>query len=120
MYYLPTSESDKTLVLESRFESDSLHKPFNWWNPSISWFQRQTDKQQGHKVVLLLGYEYKKNVEDKFPLINLIKPDSIYNSGMKPLFYSKKKAKYESRSLKIFKKRDGLGRIWVFAIYRKT
>ena len=38
----------------------------------------------------------RKDVEYKFTIINLMKPDSLYNSGMKPLFYSEKKAKYES------------------------
>jgi len=28
----------------------------------------------------------------KFSIINLIKPDSLYNHGMRPLAYSKKKA----------------------------
>ena len=41
----------------------------------------------------------RKNVEYKFTIINLMKPDSLYNSGMKPLFYSEKKAKYESKLL---------------------
>ena len=32
----------------------------------------------------------RKDVEYKFMIINLMKPDSLYNSGMKPLFYSEK------------------------------
>ena len=34
-----------------------------------------------------------------FNIINLIKPDSLYNNGMKPLFYSEKQAKKDSISL---------------------
>ena len=30
-------------------------------------------------------------------IINLMKPDSLYNSGMKPLFYSEKQAKQKSK-----------------------
>ena len=30
----------------------------------------------------------RKNVEYRFNIINLLKPDSLYNVGMKPLFYS--------------------------------
>ena len=35
----------------------------------------------------------RKDTEYKFSIINLMKPDSLYNSGMKPLFYSEKLAK---------------------------
>ena len=38
----------------------------------------------------------RKDVEYKFTIINLMKPDSLYNSGMKPLFYSEKQAKHKS------------------------
>ena len=34
----------------------------------------------------------KRNHMYKFNIINLIKPDSSYNHGMKPLLYSKKEA----------------------------
>jgi cytosolic carboxypeptidase protein 2/3 len=38
----------------------------------------------------------RKDVTYKFNIINLIKPESSYNQGMKPLVYSKKEAEYES------------------------
>ena len=38
----------------------------------------------------------KKGVTYKFNLINLIKPESSYNQGMRPLMYSKKEAESES------------------------
>ena len=47
-----------------------------------------------------------------------MKPDSLYNSGMKPLFYSEKKAKYESKLWGISKKLDGFGMDMIFAIIR--
>lgn len=34
----------------------------------------------------------RKNVQYRFNIINLLKPDSLYNVGMKPLFYSQKSA----------------------------
>jgi len=34
----------------------------------------------------------KKGVTYKFNIVNLVKPESSYNQGMKPLFYSKKEA----------------------------
>lgn len=38
----------------------------------------------------------RKDVEYKFTIINLMKPDSLYNSGMRPLFYSNKLAQLKS------------------------
>jgi cytosolic carboxypeptidase protein 2/3 len=38
----------------------------------------------------------RKDVTYKFNIINLIKPESSYNQGMKPLVYSKREADYES------------------------
>jgi hypothetical protein len=38
----------------------------------------------------------RKNQAYKFNLVNLIKPDSLYNQGMKPLIYSKKNAEQKS------------------------
>lgn len=35
----------------------------------------------------------RKKVEYRFNIINLLKPDSLYNVGMKPLIYSEKNAK---------------------------
>lgn len=34
----------------------------------------------------------KRGVSYKFNIVNLIKPDSTFNQGLKPLFYSKKEA----------------------------
>ena len=34
----------------------------------------------------------RKGVNYKFNIVNLLKPDSSFNQGMKPLFYSKKEA----------------------------
>ena len=38
----------------------------------------------------------KKGTTYKFNIVNLIKPDSLYNHGMKPLTYSKKAAEQRS------------------------
>jgi len=34
----------------------------------------------------------RKDVRYKFTVINLVKPDSSYNQGQKPLFYSQKES----------------------------
>lgn len=38
----------------------------------------------------------RKGQSYKFNIVNLIKPDSLYNHGMRPLFYSKKTAEQKS------------------------
>jgi hypothetical protein len=42
-------------------------------------------------------------VEYRFKILNMMKADSLYNVGMKPLVYSDRKAKYESNSLGDFR-----------------
>ena len=37
----------------------------------------------------------KKKVPYKFNIVNMIKPDSLYNHGMRPLMYSKKETEYK-------------------------
>ena len=93
-FYLPTSQTDTTLIFEGRFESGNLRRAiqileFEYqiilhadWNTTshTQWFNFSVANT-------------KKDVEYKFMIINLMKPDSLYNSGMKPLFYSEKQAK---------------------------
>lgn len=85
---------DVTLLFESRFESGNLHRAtqvgefeydlelkFDYGAPSqlSQWFFFRTGNTR-------------KNIVYKFNIVNLIKPDSLYNHGMKPLVYSKKEA----------------------------
>ena len=52
-------------------------------------------------------------------IINLMKPDSLYNSGMKPLFYSEKQAKEKSNFLTI-QILDGIEMVLIFVITKIT
>lgn len=38
----------------------------------------------------------KKRSVYRFNIVNLVKPDSLYNHGMKPVIYSKKEAEYKN------------------------
>ena len=40
----------------------------------------------------------RKNIPYKFNIINMIKPDSLYNQGLKPLFYSLKRFEFEGKT----------------------
>jgi hypothetical protein len=90
-YYPPQSEDDETLVFESRFESGNL---------------RRAVQVAEYEYDLILKYDYgtsnytqwfyfkvsntRKDIAYKFNIINLIKPESSYNQGMRPLLYSRK------------------------------
>lgn len=95
-YYIKQDEQDTTLVFESRFESGNLRRAVQ-----ISEFEYE----------LILKYDYmtnnytqwfyfkvantKKDVTYKFNIINLIKSESSYKQGMRPLIYSTKEAAQE-------------------------
>ena len=86
------------MIFESRFESGNLLKAFQ-----INEFEYDLELKQDHgaSVVLTQWFYFrvtntKKNQIYKFNIVNLIKPDSLYNNGMRPLIYSKKVAEQKS------------------------
>lgn len=92
-YYSLEDEFDNTLIFESRFESGNLRRVF---------------KKSDFEYELMLKTDYntnnytqwfyfkisntKRNVPYTFRIINMVKPDSLYNHGMKVLSYSVKAA----------------------------
>lgn len=88
-YYIPESGKDPTLIFESRFESGNLlvaiqvsedeydlvlQNDINTNGHTQWYFFRVANTRKGHKV--------------RFNIINLAKPDSLYNQGMRVLSYS--------------------------------
>ena len=81
-YYIPENTDDVTLIFESRFETGNLKRaiqisPYEYniiLNPDYNtsrysqWFFYSISNTR-------------KNVEYKFNIINLIKPDSLHNNG---------------------------------------
>lgn len=92
-YYTKENDDDNTLIFESRFESGNL---------------RRVQKIGDYEYNLFLRYDYnttaytqwyyfkvtniRKGVNYKFNIVNMLKPDSSFNQGLKPLVYSKKEA----------------------------
>jgi hypothetical protein len=92
-YYQKDNDEDTTLIFESRFESGNL---------------KRANRIGENEYNLILKYDYntttytqwfyfrvqnmKKGVQYKFNIVNLVKPESSYNQGMKPLLYSTKEA----------------------------
>ncbi|CAM9926060.1 unnamed protein product [Rangifer tarandus platyrhynchus] len=89
----PVDNCDDTLMFEARFESGNLQKvvkvaeyeyqltvrPDLFTNKHTQWYYFQVTNTQA-------GIVY------RFTIINFTKPASLYNRGMRPLFYSEKEA----------------------------
>jgi len=92
-WYIKESESDNTLIFESRFESGNLRRALhigdNTYNLILKYDHGTTTYTQWYYFKIS---NVRKDVRYKFNLINFIKPDSSYNQGQKPLFYSVKEA----------------------------
>lgn len=96
-YYIPQSPQDTTLVFEARFESGNLRRSIQLVEYEYQLILKNDYNTQGHTQWFYFSVaNTRKDVEYKFTIINLMKPDSLYNSGMKPLFYSDKQAKLKS------------------------
>ncbi|KAL2777711.1 cytosolic carboxypeptidase 3 isoform a [Daubentonia madagascariensis] len=90
----PVDSCDNTLMFEARFESGNLQKavkvaeyeyqltlrPDLFTNKHTQWYYFQVTNTQA-------GIVY------RFTIVNFTKPASLYNRGMRPLFYSEKDAK---------------------------
>lgn len=92
-YVLSDPYLDSTLIFESRFESGNLRRsvqvgPFEY--DLILKYDYQTQNYT-QWYYFKIG-NVRKDQSYKFNIINLVKPESLYNDGMKPLFYSKKGA----------------------------
>ena len=79
-YYVKESESDNTLIFESRFESGNLRRVLN-----IGDNQYNLILKYDHGTTTYTQWFYfkvsntRKDIRYKFNIINLIKPDSSYN-----------------------------------------
>ncbi|XP_064602281.1 cytosolic carboxypeptidase 2-like [Liolophura sinensis] len=87
------SKEDQTLLFESRFECGNLGKvvqigeyDYELWlkydyytHKHTQWYYFQVNNTRANKLY-------------RFTIVNFMKPDSLYNNGMKPLMYSEKEA----------------------------
>lgn len=101
-WYVPNSEEDKTLVFESKFESGNLRRAIQLTETDYQLILRPDWNTVSHTQWYYFSVaNTRKDVEYKFMIINLMKPDSLYNSGMMPLIYSEKEANINSIFLAI-------------------
>ena len=92
-FYTKESDDDHTLIFESRFESGNLRRAVK-----IGDYEYNLILKYDHMTTAFTQWFFfriqnvKKFATYKFNIVNLVKPESSYNQGMKPLFYSRKES----------------------------
>ena len=71
-------------IFRYEYEYNLILKPDYQTNGNIQWFYFMISNTR-------------KNQEYRINIINMMKPDSLYNAGMKPLMYSMKQAKHKCK-----------------------
>ena len=85
-YYTPVDENDKTLVFESKFESGNLNLAIKMSDNEYNLMLQNDINTNGHTQWFFFRVSNTtKDLTVKFNILNLSKPDSLYNYGMKVL-----------------------------------
>jgi len=91
-HYTPTDANDKTLVFESRFESGNLAMAIKMSDEEYNLMLQNDINTNGHTQWFYFRVSNTKEGQKvKFNILNLCKPDSLYNYGMKVLCKSTQK-----------------------------
>mmetsp|Transcript_16693 Transcript_16693/g.21098 ORF Transcript_16693/g.21098 Transcript_16693/m.21098 type:complete len:182 (+) Transcript_16693:689-1234(+) len=93
-YYVAHSENDSTLEFESRFESGNLRRAIQVSEYEYDLILKPDYNTRGYTQWYYFRISnIKAGKLYRFNIINLMKPDSLYNHGMRPLVYSETEAK---------------------------
>ncbi len=93
-YYIPTDPDDRTLVFESRFESGNLLAALQVSDAEYDLILQNDINTNGHTQWFFFKVSNgRKGQSVRMNLLNLCKPDSLYNQGMKVLCYSVEKSR---------------------------
>lgn len=93
-YYIPKNQDDTTLVFESRFESGNLRRAIQIFDHEYDLMLRWDYNTKGNMQWYYFSISNtRKGQKYIFNIINMIKPNSLYNFGMKPCLYSEISAK---------------------------
>ena len=88
-FYVPSTEDDCTLVFESRFESGNLRRAVQVYEFEYDLILNSDYNTRGNTQWYFFSVENTRASKNyRINIINMIKPDSLYNFGMKPLMYS--------------------------------
>jgi len=87
--YTLKSDDDTTLVFESRIESGNLRRAIQIFEYEYDLILKPDHLTKGYTQWFYFRVgNTRANKTYRFNIINLVKPDSLYNHGMKPLVYS--------------------------------
>lgn len=90
-FYKPENKDDRTLVFESRFECGNLSMALKLNDNEYNLLLQNDINTNGHTQWFFFKVSNtQKGHTVKFNILNLAKPDSLYNSGMKVLCLSEK------------------------------
>jgi len=88
-YYFPNGPADKTLVFESRFETGNLLAAVKLSDLEYDLVLQNDINTNGHTQWYFFRVaNTRKGQTVRFNMLNLCKPDSLYNYGMKILCFS--------------------------------
>lgn len=88
-YYIATTEEDVTLFFESRFESGNLRRAVQVYDYEYDLILKPDYNTKGNTQWYYFSVSNTRQGRTyRFNIINMMKPDSLYNEGMKPLMYS--------------------------------
>lgn len=91
-YYTHKNSEDQTVVFESRFESGNLAAACKVNNQDYLLLLQNDVNTSGHTQWFFFRASNVEPGQVRFNMLNLCKPDSLYNEGMKILVYSEKQA----------------------------
>lgn len=88
-YYLADGPTDKTMIFESRFETGNLLVAMKVSDNEYDLVLQNDINTNGHTQWFFFRVSNtRKNMAVKFNILNLAKPDSLYNDGMRVLSFS--------------------------------
>jgi len=91
-FYTRKVKGDNTLLFESRFESGNLAAALKVSDYDFHLLLQNDVNTSGHTQWFFFRASNVVSGPVRFNMLNLCKPDSLYNEGMKVLVYSEKKA----------------------------
>mmetsp|Transcript_43346 Transcript_43346/g.41755 ORF Transcript_43346/g.41755 Transcript_43346/m.41755 type:complete len:192 (+) Transcript_43346:587-1162(+) len=97
-YYQLESEQDRTIVFESRFESGNLLAALKISDNEYDLVLQNDINTNGHTQWYFFRVSNtRKGQKVRFNIVNLAKPDSLYNYGMKILAFSQNSKQYQNK-----------------------
>lgn len=94
-FYVAKSPDDLTIVFESRFESGNLAAALKASDNDYHLLLQNDVNTSGHTQWFFFRASNVSPGNVRFNMMNLCKPDSLYNEGMKILVYSERIAQHK-------------------------